>query len=150
MTNAPIILTLDCDMYSNDPQTPRRVLCYYLDPKIRSTNAYIQFPQLFHGINKHDIYASELKRFFIGNSMGFDGLWGANHVGTGSFFIRRAFFGSPSNLILPQIPDLSPDHVVDKSIKSDHTLTLAHKVASCNFEEQTSWGYQVSVMFIST
>ncbi|XP_034711681.1 cellulose synthase-like protein G3 isoform X2 [Vitis riparia] len=32
MTNAPVILTLDTDMYSNDPQTPFRVLCYLLDP----------------------------------------------------------------------------------------------------------------------
>ena len=34
MTNAPIIPTLDCDMYSNDPQTPLRALCYLLDPKL--------------------------------------------------------------------------------------------------------------------
>ncbi|RVX04108.1 Cellulose synthase-like protein G3 [Vitis vinifera] len=32
MTNAPVILTLDTDMYSNDPQTPVRMLCYLLDP----------------------------------------------------------------------------------------------------------------------
>ncbi|XP_034711718.1 cellulose synthase-like protein G3 isoform X2 [Vitis riparia] len=32
MSNAPVILTLDTDMYSNDPQTPLRVLCYLLDP----------------------------------------------------------------------------------------------------------------------
>ncbi|GFS38083.1 cellulose synthase like G3 [Actinidia rufa] len=31
MTNSPIILTLDCDMYSNDPQTPLRAMCFHLD-----------------------------------------------------------------------------------------------------------------------
>ncbi|KAK1403961.1 hypothetical protein POM88_003566 [Heracleum sosnowskyi] len=28
MTNAPIVLTQDCDMFSNDPKTPLRALCY--------------------------------------------------------------------------------------------------------------------------
>ena len=34
MTNATVILTLDSDMYSNDPQTPLRALCYLLDPSM--------------------------------------------------------------------------------------------------------------------
>ncbi|KAJ9706243.1 hypothetical protein PVL29_001669 [Vitis rotundifolia] len=34
MTNATVILTLDRDMYSNDPQTPLRALCYLLDPSM--------------------------------------------------------------------------------------------------------------------
>ncbi|KAM4123116.1 hypothetical protein ACB094_01G135800 [Castanea mollissima] len=56
MTNAPIILTLDCDMYSNDPQTPLRALCYLLDPTLQSKVGYDQFPQMFYGINKNDTY----------------------------------------------------------------------------------------------
>ncbi|CAN7071503.1 unnamed protein product [Brassica oleracea var. botrytis] len=35
MTNSPIILTLDCDMYSNNPTTPLHALCYLSDPKIK-------------------------------------------------------------------------------------------------------------------
>ncbi|KAJ7952169.1 Cellulose synthase [Quillaja saponaria] len=61
MTNAPIILTLDCDTYSNDPKTPSRALCYLLDPKIRNKLAYVQFPQRFHGLDNNDIYALEYK-----------------------------------------------------------------------------------------
>ncbi|XWS38200.1 hypothetical protein CRYUN_Cryun19dG0110200 [Craigia yunnanensis] len=140
MTNSPIILTQDCDMYSNDPQTPLRVLCYLSDPAIQSKLAYIQFPQRFHGLNKNDIYASEYKRLFQLNAMGFDGLQGPNYVGSGCFFGRRAFFGSPSTLLPPEIPELSPDHVVDKPIKSQDVLSLAHHVAGCNYENQTKWG----------
>ncbi|KAJ0048492.1 hypothetical protein Pint_14894 [Pistacia integerrima] len=47
MTNAPIVLTLDCDMYSNDPKTPLRVLCYVCDSATRSDLSYVQFPQRF-------------------------------------------------------------------------------------------------------
>ncbi|GMQ05846.1 hypothetical protein CsSME_00050692 [Camellia sinensis var. sinensis] len=41
MTNAPIVLTLDCDMYSNDPQTPHRMLCFFSDPKLRPNLGYV-------------------------------------------------------------------------------------------------------------
>ncbi|KAF2313475.1 hypothetical protein GH714_011166 [Hevea brasiliensis] len=145
MTNAPIILTLDCDMYSNDPQTLLRVLCYYSDPEIRSKYSYVQFPQHFHGINKNDIYACQFKRLFVIQPMGFDGLGGSNNVGTNLFFSRRAFFGSPSNFISPEIPELSPDHLVDKPIQSPEVLALAYHVAGCNYENQTPWGYRASV-----
>lgn len=148
MSNAPIILTLDCDMYPNDPQTPLRALCYLSDFEIQSQLGYIQFPQMFHGINKDDIYSCEYKRIFQTNPMGLDGLLGPNHVGTGCFFNRRAFFGGPSTTyVSPEIPELSPDHAVDKNIQSQPTLELAHKVARCDYENKTQWGFEVVFLF---
>ncbi|KAK9094028.1 hypothetical protein Scep_025497 [Stephania cephalantha] len=64
MTNAPVILTLDCDMHSNDPITPLRTLCFLLEPIMGLEVAYVQFPQHFRGINKNDTYANEIKRSF--------------------------------------------------------------------------------------
>ena len=148
MTNAPMILTLDCDMYSNDPQTPIRVLCYLTDPKIRSTLGYIQFPQKFHGLNENDIYACEYKYMYIVNPLGMDGLSGPDYEGSGCFFCRRAFFGGPSNMISPEIPELNPHHVVAKHIQSQPILELAHEVAGCNFGTGTRWGYKVSLLII--
>ncbi|OMP02894.1 Cellulose synthase [Corchorus olitorius] len=142
MTNAPIVLTQDCDMYSNDPKTPLRVLCYLSDPEIQSNFAYVQFPQRFHGKNKDDIYGGESKHVFKINPIGLDGLNGPNYLGTGCFFRRRAFFGGPSTLIPPEIPQLHPNHVVNNPIKSPEILALAHQVAGCNYENQTKWGYQ--------
>ncbi|KAL4297147.1 hypothetical protein GQ457_12G000610 [Hibiscus cannabinus] len=132
MTNAPIILTQDCDMYSNDPRTPLRVLCYLLDPEMKPDLAFIQFPQRFHGLNKDDIYASEYKRLFKINPMGMDGIKGPNYLGSGCFFRRQALLGDRSTEI--------PDHVVNRSIKSQEILSLAHHVAGCNYEDQTDWG----------
>ncbi|MBA0713690.1 hypothetical protein Golax_012709 [Gossypium laxum] len=140
MTNAPIILTQDCDMYSNDPQTLLRILCYLSDPAIKSNLAFIQFPQRFHGLNKQDIYACEYKHHFQVNPMGFDGLKGPSYIGSGCFFHRRALFGGPSTPVPPEIPELSPDHVVSKPIQSQEILSLAHHVAGCNYENQTNWG----------
>lgn len=148
MTNAPIILTLDCDTYSNDPQTPNRVLCYFLDPKLASECGYVQFPQRFHGISKNDIYGSEYKRLFIFNPIGMDGLLGPSYLGTGCFFNRRTFFGGPSSLESPELPELDPNRVVEKSIQSQEVLDLAHLVATCDYEKNTKWGSKVYVWLI--
>ncbi|KAK8482455.1 hypothetical protein V6N13_060335 [Hibiscus sabdariffa] len=134
MTNAPIILTQDCDMYSNDPRTPLRVLCYLLDPETKSDLAFIQFPQRFHGLNKDDIYGSEYKRLFEINPMGLDGIKGPNYLGSGCFFRRQALFGDRLTEI--------PDHVVNRPIKSQEILSLAHHVAGCKYENQTDWGFK--------
>lgn len=147
MTNAPIVLTQDCDMYSNDPQTPLRMLCYLSDPAIPSNLAFVQFPQRFHGLNENDIYSCEYKHPFQINVKGLDGLKGPTYVGSGCFFRRRAFFGGPSFLVRPEIPELSPDHVVSKPIKSQEVLSLAHRVAGCNYEKQTKWASKIGFRY---
>ncbi|KAA8520978.1 hypothetical protein F0562_011651 [Nyssa sinensis] len=147
MTNAPVILTLDCDMYSNDPQTPVRALCYLLDPSMDPKLAYVQFPQLFDGINKNDIYGAEFKFEFQIDPPGMDGLGGSIHMGTGCFFRRRAFFGGPSSFVAPESPELSPTHVKTKPIQSREVLALAHHVAGCNYEAQTNWGSKVGYRY---
>ncbi|KAF6146054.1 hypothetical protein GIB67_033413 [Kingdonia uniflora] len=147
MTNAPVILTQDCDMYSNDPKTTLRALCYFLDPTLSPEFGYVQFPQRFHGINKNDIYGSELKRLFEINSIGMDGLNGPNYVGTGCFFSRRAFFGGPSSFVSPEIQELSPNNVVIQNTGSDAVLTMAHRVADCNYEQGTNWGSKMGFRY---
>ncbi|XP_040990836.1 cellulose synthase-like protein G3 [Juglans microcarpa x Juglans regia] len=147
MTNAPIILTLDCDMYSNDPQTPLRALCYLLDSELRSQLSYVQFPQIFSGINKDDTYGCEYKRPFQTNPLGLDGLLGPNYIGTGCFFNRQVFFGSPSYIVPPEISQLGPNHVVNKPIQSRSILEMAHMVAGCNYENNTKWGYEVGFRY---
>ena len=141
MSNAPVILTLDTDMYSNDPQTPLRVLCYLLDPAMDPKLGYIQFPQIFHGINENDIYGGQLKLEFQIEASGMDGLVGSTYTGTGCFFRRGVFFGGPL-----ETPELNQDHLVNKSINSKEVLAMAHHVADCNFEKQTKWGTEVSML----
>ncbi|KAG2240362.1 hypothetical protein Bca52824_090852 [Brassica carinata] len=147
MTNSPVILTLDCDMFSNNPRTPLHALCYLSDPKINSTLGFVQFPQKFHGINKNDIYASELRRLFVINMVGFDGLMGPTYVGTGCFFNRRAFYGPPTNLILPEVDELGPNWIADKPIKDHDVLALAHNVAGCNYERNSNWGSKIGFRY---
>ncbi|KAL5718946.1 hypothetical protein ACHQM5_011796 [Ranunculus cassubicifolius] len=148
MTNAPVVLTQDCDMLSNDPKTPLNALCYLLEAIRKGSDlAYVQFPQCYHGINKNDTYSSEMTWLFKLNPLGFDGLLGPNYVGTGCFFRRRAFFGSPSSQVSAEIAELNPSHVVDKSIQSESVLDLADSVASCKYENGTKWGAQMGFRY---
>ncbi|XP_048600079.1 cellulose synthase-like protein G2 isoform X2 [Brassica napus] len=147
MTNSPIILTLDCDMYSNNPTTPLHALCYLSDPKINFGLGFVQFPQRFQGINRNDVYASELRRPFDINMVGYDGLMGPIHVGTGCFFNRRIFYGPPANLILPELDELAPTRIADKPIKAHTVLALAHNVAGCNYEHNTNWGSKIGFRY---
>ncbi|KAJ9550099.1 hypothetical protein OSB04_022642 [Centaurea solstitialis] len=140
MTNAPIILTLDCDMYSNHPKTPLKALCYFLDPSTDSNKiAFVQFPQIFQGIKEDDIYGAEFKFIFQINMAGFDGLLGPSHVGTGCFFRRQVFYGGPSSGTLEQTQT--------QSIRSNKVLDRCHEVASCDFEAQTKWGYELGYRY---
>ncbi|XP_076936269.1 cellulose synthase-like protein G3 [Bidens hawaiensis] len=147
MTNAPIVLTQDCDMYSNDPQTPKMALCYISDPLAQPNLGYVQFPQRYHGINKNDIYGGEFLRLFIANPVGGNGLQDPHYVGTGCFFLRRAFFGGPTSVVPPEIQELRPDHVVEKPITAQPIIDLAHHVARCDYENNTKWGFQLGFRY---
>ena len=140
MSNAPVVLTLDCDMFSNDPQTPRRALSYILDPALAPNLAFVQFPQNFKGLNKNDIYGVEGKRLFRINARGMDGLQAANFVGTGCFFLRRSLFGPPSSAFSHFPSDLADGG----SMRSESVLKRAHEVAGCDCELGTKWGAMVS------
>ncbi|XP_023750400.1 cellulose synthase-like protein G3 [Lactuca sativa] len=147
LTNAPIVLTQDCDMYSNDPHTPKRALCYISNPSVRPQLGYIQFPQRYHGLNKDDIYGGEFLRLFVANPVGMDGLQGPSYVGSGCFFRRRVFFGGPTSMVLPEIPELRPDYVVEKPITSEAIIELAHHLGECNYENNTKWGFELGFRY---
>ncbi|XP_073122820.1 cellulose synthase-like protein G3 [Henckelia pumila] len=147
MTNAPILLTLDCDMISNDPRTPHTMLCFFMDHSIKPNLGYVQFPLLFDGINQADIYASELRRVFHINPVGMNGLLGPDYFGTGTFFSRRAFHGGPSSFIEPEMAELGPDRIPSKRINYPHILELAHRVAACSYEKGTNWGSKMGFRY---
>ncbi|KAF3786673.1 Cellulose synthase-like protein G3 [Nymphaea thermarum] len=149
MSNAPILLNLDCDMYSNDPMVVHRAMCFFLDPPL-STIAFLQFPQIFPGINKHDIYGNEYKRLFHINPLGFDGSLGPNYLGSGTFFQRRAFAGKPSK---PPHPELvrGQSSCMNGGIReptcSEATMEAAHAVAASNYEQGSEWGSTIGYRY---
>lgn len=64
LTNAPYLLNLDCDHYINNSKALRESMCFMMDPTVGKKVCYVQFPQRFDGIDRHDRYANRNIVFF--------------------------------------------------------------------------------------
>lgn len=61
ISNAPVILNVDCDMYSNNSQSVKDALCFFLDEEMGDDVAFVQFPQNFHNLTKNELYGGSLR-----------------------------------------------------------------------------------------
>ncbi|XP_058073282.1 probable cellulose synthase A catalytic subunit 5 [UDP-forming] [Magnolia sinica] len=93
LTNSPYLLNLDCDHYINNSKALREAMCFMMDPLLGKKVCYVQFPQRFDGIDRHDRYANRNTVFFDINMKGLDGIQGPIYVGTGCVFRRQALYG---------------------------------------------------------
>nr|APU87545.1 CesA5 [Plantago ovata] len=93
MSNAPYMLNVDCDHYINNSKALREAMCFMMDPTSGKKVCYVQFPQRFDGIDRHDRYSNRNVVFFDINMKGLDGLQGPIYVGTGCVFRRQALYG---------------------------------------------------------
>ncbi|KAK4797017.1 hypothetical protein SAY86_029343 [Trapa natans] len=93
LTNAPFLLNVDCDHYINNSKAIREAMCFLMDPQLGKKLCYVQFPQRFDGIDRHDRYANRNIVFFDINMRGLDGIQGPVYVGTGCIFNRQALYG---------------------------------------------------------
>ncbi|KAL2342956.1 hypothetical protein Fmac_004241 [Flemingia macrophylla] len=93
ITNAPYLLNVDCDHYINNSKALREAMCFMMDPQLGKKVCYVQFPQRFDGIDRHDRYSNRNVVFFDINMKGLDGIQGPIYVGTGCVFRRYALYG---------------------------------------------------------
>jgi len=93
LTNGSYLLNLDCDHYINNSKALREAMCFMMDPNLGKSVCYVQFPQRFDGIDRHDRYANHNTVFFDINLKGLDGIQGPVYVGTGCCFNRTALYG---------------------------------------------------------
>ncbi|XP_024972222.1 cellulose synthase A catalytic subunit 2 [UDP-forming]-like [Cynara cardunculus var. scolymus] len=93
ITNAPFMLNVDCDHYINNSKALRESMCFMMDPICGKKICYVQFPQRFDGIDRHDRYSNRNVVFFDINMKGLDGIQGPIYVGTGCVFRRQALYG---------------------------------------------------------
>ncbi|KAK4790489.1 hypothetical protein SAY86_017793 [Trapa natans] len=92
-SNAPYLLNVDCDHYINNSKALREAMCFMMDPTSGKRVCYVQFPQRFDGIDRHDRYSNRNVVFFDINMKGLDGIQGPIYVGTGCVFRRQALYG---------------------------------------------------------
>lgn len=64
ISNAPYLLNVDCDHYINNSKALREAMCFLMDPTSGKKICYVQFPQRFDGIDRHDRYSNRNVVFF--------------------------------------------------------------------------------------
>ncbi|XP_031478906.1 cellulose synthase-like protein E6 [Nymphaea colorata] len=144
ISNAPIILNVDCDMYSNDSQSVRDALCFFMDERTGSRTAFVQFPQKFN-VTKNDLYDASLLSYNEVNSYGFDGFEGMMYIGSACFHRRDCLTGRKYS------DDFKGDlngRTWKKSLESADVLEERGKfLTSCASEENTMWGTEVGLKY---
>ncbi|XVE62577.1 hypothetical protein DITRI_Ditri06bG0129400 [Diplodiscus trichospermus] len=148
ISNAPLILTVDCDMYSNNSEAIKDAICFFLDEEKGHEIAYVQYPQCFHNVTKNDIYGNSLRVIMEVEFAGFDGNGGPAHTGTGCFHRREILCGMKHNKELK---------VECRAMKNERTIKESASVleanckalASCTYEENTQWGKELKFLALS-
>ncbi|XAR48652.1 Cellulose synthase (UDP-forming) [Bertholletia excelsa] len=118
ISNSPIILNLDCDMYPNNSESVRDALCLFIDEEQGHQIAFVQYPQCFHNHTRSDIYGSYCRMIYEVELPAMDSYGGPCYIGTGQF------------------------KEIEEKEKQDATvLEETCKIyASCTYEENTPWG----------
>ncbi|KAB1221657.1 Cellulose synthase-like protein E6 [Morella rubra] len=93
ISNSPVILNVDCDMYSNNSKSARDAVCFFMDEEKGHEVGFVQFPQAFENITKNDVYSSSLNVIMGVEIPGFDGNGGPCYIGTGCFHRRETLCG---------------------------------------------------------
>ncbi|KAG0457668.1 hypothetical protein HPP92_022825 [Vanilla planifolia] len=144
ISNAPIILNVDCDMYSNNSDLIHDSLCFFLDEKEGGNIAFVQYPQRFDNLTKNDLYAGS---FNVPNAIelpGMDGWGGSLYIGTGCFHRREALCGRI----------YSRDYKEDwkkgtLSVRENASILeeRATELATCTYEHNTPWGKEMGLKY---
>ncbi|XP_020693015.2 cellulose synthase-like protein E6 [Dendrobium catenatum] len=145
ISNGPIILTIDCDMYANNAGSVRDALCFFMDEKQGHEYAFVQFPQTYKNTTKNDLYASSLKIIQKVDFPGLDGQGGPLYTGSCCFHRRDCLKGRKyselSNVELkgerPQILEAS-SRILEEKTKD---------LATCSYEESTQWGKEIGLKY---
>ncbi|KAK2640208.1 hypothetical protein Ddye_028003 [Dipteronia dyeriana] len=61
ISNGQIIHNVDCDMYSNDSQSVRDALCFFMDEEKGQEVAFVQFSEGLKNVTKNEIYVAHFE-----------------------------------------------------------------------------------------
>ncbi|XP_019193722.1 PREDICTED: cellulose synthase-like protein E6 [Ipomoea nil] len=146
VSNAPIILNLDCDMYSNNADAIREALCFFMDEKRGHEISFVQHPQCYANVTKNDLYGN-VARVTSKVELACLGSHGAAlYCGTGCFHRRASLCGK----------EYSKEHKYElnggqekmNDGRSIEELEEASKVvANCSYEEGTQWGKGMGLVY---
>ncbi|RWR81912.1 Cellulose synthase [Cinnamomum micranthum f. kanehirae] len=145
MSNAPFILNVDCDMYSNNSRTLHHTMCFFLYPKESHRLAFVQFPQCFVGLTPNDLYANGLIRPFDIELHGMNNYNGPLYCGTGAIHRRESLNGRKFT------PDFRPKWD-EKPVCGEHEKwseleAKAKALTTRTSEHGKPWGKEMGLMY---
>ncbi|XVF30802.1 hypothetical protein REPUB_Repub16aG0089600 [Reevesia pubescens] len=145
ISNGPVILNLDCDMYSNNSESIKNSLCFFMDEEKGDEIAYVQYPQNFENLTKNEIYGSS---FRVAKKLEFPGLdanGGPCYIGTGCFHRREALSGKKYDKeCMVDWKRLNSRKVKESASVLEETCKV---LASCTFEHNTLWGKEMGLKY---
>ncbi|MCL7036088.1 hypothetical protein MKW94_007312 [Papaver nudicaule] len=146
ISNGQIVLSVDCDMYSNDSKALRDALCFFMDEKKGYDIAFVQCPQNFNNVTKSDLYANGFRVINNVEMTGIDGFGGSIYSGTGCFHRRETICGRKFTKDYRENWNGATDPI--KAKRSVAELEQASKVlADCTSEENTQWGKEMGLKY---
>ncbi|XP_031116984.1 cellulose synthase-like protein E1 [Ipomoea triloba] len=145
ISNAPIILTLDCDMYSNDSGSVQDAICFFMDEEKSRNIAFVQFPQSFQNTSKNDLYGGCLRVAYDVEFHGLDGFGGPWYIGTGCFHRREALYGREFSEAARNELKSDPPRRTRKNVHEFEESLQA--LVSCTYEENTQWGDEIGMRY---
>lgn len=154
-SGSPFVLNLDCDMYINDSKALRHVMCFFMDPNLGKTVAFVQFPQVFGNVDKGDLYGNRIVFLYDVLLKGLDGIQGPYYCGTGCVHRRAAlwgykpglverFEGNSSELGFSPLPQKSALSGLGRQIRlNSSTVKAALDLCTSQYEDKISWGKEI-------
>ncbi|XP_073117695.1 cellulose synthase-like protein E6 isoform X2 [Elaeis guineensis] len=145
ISNSPIILNMDCDMYSNNSESIRQALCFFMDEEKGHDIAFVQYPQRFDNITKNDLYGSSLNAINEVEIPGLDSWGGPPYLGTGCFHRRGILYGRKYS------KDYKEDWKAGIERKTAKNACIleekAKSLITCTFEHNTQWGQEIGLKY---
>ncbi|XP_059666573.1 cellulose synthase-like protein E6 [Cornus florida] len=145
ISNGPIILNVDCDMYSNNSDAILESLCFFMDEEQGHQISYVQYPQWYNNITKNDIYSSVANAINKIELAGLDGCSGALYGGTGCFHRREGLCGrkysKDHRAQWDRVTTKSKDATAEKLEEASKVL------ANCSYEKGTQWGIEMGLIY---
>ncbi|VAI18683.1 unnamed protein product [Triticum turgidum subsp. durum] len=145
ISNSPIIMNVDCDMYSNNNDAVRDALCFFLDEEMGHKIGFVQYPQNYNNLSKNDIYGNSLQVINEVEMGGMDSLGGPLYIGTGCFHRREILCGRKFTKDYQEDWNAGIKDKLQESI--DETEEKAKSLAACTYEHGTQWGDEIGVKY---
>ncbi|XP_040379586.1 putative cellulose synthase-like protein H3 isoform X1 [Oryza brachyantha] len=175
MTNAPITLNVDCDMFANNPQVVLHAMCVLLGFDDEIYSGFVQAPRKLYGTLKDDPFGTQQEVIYKTLGSGMAGIWCTFYNGSGCFHRRKAIYGATPNSSIGARREGTTDSLPPKEfenkfgsseeLKESITSILsgnlpvepivdiscrveaAKEVATCKYESGTRWGREVGWVY---